>query len=149
MLKFIKDTEIKYKNMLDKAKYFASNNSFDKIKIEELNEQQKQEPVLVNYYYFYLIGLFRLLYKFRDNIFVLKKLTTINNILFYNLEFFKSSIRNFEYIQIKAYNDFLKQGKDKDTIKQEADLSFSKINFEHIIQNRKTLEYLNKKAKTT
>ena len=112
--------------MLDEAKYFADNNSFDKIKIEELNEQQKQEPVLVNYYYFYLIGLFRLLYKFRDNIFVLKKLTAINNILFYNLEFFKSSIRNFEYIQIKAYNEFLKQGKDKDTIKQESDLSFSK-----------------------
>ena len=144
VLNLINKIQNDYLHKSEKTKTLINNNSFENIQIEKLQELNTKDAIVINSYYFYLIGIFRDLYEFRNNRIALEKLIFINEILYNNLDFFKQSLQEFEYILNKAYNEVLNQNKTIDLIKKEANDSFNKIKFDHILINREKLKYLEK-----
>lgn len=124
-------------------KYFEIKD-FKNIQIEDI--PNTDDAIIINQYYFYLIGAYRSLYPFRDEKDVLLLMIKINDILFNNLQYFKDKMLEYEFLYVKACNLANAENKTDEELMEEAKKSFSKTSFQHILDNRRLIEFYKKKA---
>ncbi len=147
-LDFLKEINNKKNKINDELeqkfnKYFEIKD-FKNLKIDDI--PNTDDAIIINEYYFYLVSSYRKLYPFRDDKRVLLLMIKINDILFNNLQYFKDKMLEYEFLYVKACNLANAENKTDEELMEEAKKSFSKTSFQHILDNRKLIEYYKKKA---
>lgn len=144
-LKEINNKKIKINDELKQKfnKYFEIKD-FKNLQIEDI--PNTDDAIIINQYYFYLIGAYRSLYPFRNDKDVLLLMIKINDILFNNLQYFKDKMLEYEFLYVKACNFMKAENKTDEELMEEAKKSFPKTSFQHILDNRRLIEFYKKKA---
>lgn len=137
-VQFLNDIKLKWSKIRDENLSYIQQHEFDKIQIIQFDNMEAYE-VYENY--FYLLGLFKELYPFRDNKKCLKILSTISAFLYANLDIIKEKLRIYQFLWLKAYKP---EKSDKELL-EETNIQFNKINFGHIEDNYKKVLFYKEK----
>lgn len=147
-LDFLKEINNKKNKINDELeqkfnKYFKIKD-FKNLKIDDI--PNTDDAIIINEYYFYLVSSYRKLYPFRDDKNVLLLMIKINDILFNNLVFFKQKILENEFLWAKGRSLMCAGNKTDKELMEAAKKSLSKTSFQHILDNRRLIEFYKKKA---
>lgn len=144
-LKEINNKKTKFNDGLEQKfnKYFKIKD-FKNLKIDDI--PNTDDAIIINEYYFYLVSSYRKLYPFRDDKNVLLLMIKINDILFNNLVFFKQKILENEFLWAKGKSLMRAENKTDKELMEAAKKSLSKTSFQHILDNRRLIEFYKKKA---